>query len=507
MNNKKRILLCEFYQETNTFNPVPYTLDMFSDFRYAEGMDFYNKAKEVPDAAHGMIETIESMGGIVIPGISLMGWAGGVVADEVYDQLLNRTDFYICNSGKLDAVFVSCHGALCTESKEDATGAYIEYIRNKVGNDITIAISCDLHANITQCLLENTDIICGYNCYPHTDIYQTGARAAHFGVKRLNGEAINTATVMLPMLIPPSGYSTVEEPFKGIKEYGDSLVKQGLLMDYSIFVVQPWMDIKEIGCCVMAVAEEEAVAVKYADQIAERLFRIREEMVPKLFSVDEVFEIAEKTVDGKPIIIANPADSTNSGSIGDGVEAAVRLKQCDSHIKMGCVVKDDEVVEQAFEVGTGNSAYFNVGAKYTVGMGKAFCGEGNVVSLHDGSFIAEGPENRNVKFNMGPTAVLNFGNIDMIVCKSPSGNGDPQLFRHFGIEPTLYDVIEVKANSSFREPYSKFTDEFYYVDVYGASSANLKRFKWENLPHNMYPFDLPEDYVPEPAKIIRKKHS
>lgn len=143
----------------------------------------------------------------------------------------------------------------------------------------------------------------------------------------------------------------------------------------------------------------------------------------------------------------------------------------------------------------------------TNSMDKAFCGEGNVVSLHDGSFIAEGPENRNVKFNMGPTAVLNFGNIDMIVCKSPSGNGDPQLFRHFGIEPTLYDVIEVKANSSFREPYSKFTDEFYYVDVYGASSANLKRFKWENLPHNMYPFDLPEDYVPEPAKIIRKKHS
>ena len=501
MKDKKRILLCEFYQETNTFNPIPYSLDMFREFRYAEGKDFYDKAKCVPDAAHGMIETIESMGGEVVPGISLLGWAGGAVADDVYNLLLERTEYYIKTSGKLDAVFVSCHGALCTESIEDATGSYLEYIRDLIGEDIPIAISCDLHANITQQILKNANIVCGYNCYPHTDIYNTGVRAAALGMNLLNGDKIYTATVMLPMLIAPSGYSTVDGPFKEVKEYGDSLVNKGILVDYTTFIAQAWMDIKEIGCCIMTVAEDEDTAKKYADDLAERVFNIRDEMSPTLLTADEVFDLAEKNETGCPIVLANPADSTSSGSIGDSVEVAVCLKNRGGNLKLGCVVKDDEVVEQAFRVGIGAEADFNVGGKYTVGMGDKFSAKGRVVSLHDGSFRAEGPENRNVQFNIGETAVLNFGNIDMVVCKNPSGNGDPQLFRHFGIEPTLYDVVEVKANASFRVPYGKFTNEFYYGDLYGASSANLKKFEWKNLPSNMYPFDLEENYKLDCAKI------
>lgn len=501
MKNKKRILLCEFYQETNTFNPIPYTLDMFREFRYAEGSDFYEKAKKVPDAAHGMIEAIENMGGEVVPGISLLGWAGGAVDDKVYQLLQGRTEYYIKNSGKLDAVFVSCHGALSTISEEDATGAYLEYIRQLIGDDLPIVISCDLHANITQRVLKNANIVCGYNCYPHTDIYSTGVRAATLGMNLLNGELMYTATVMLPMLIPPSGYSTVEGPFKDVKEYGDTLVKSGILIDYSTFIVQAWMDIKEIGCCIMTVAKELNAAVKYADELAKRVFEMRDEMMPDLLTADEVFDLAEKNKKGRPIVLANPADSTNSGSIGDSVEAAVCLKKRDSKLRMSCVVKDDEAVEQAFQVGIGAEATFNIGGKYTVGMKDKFCEQGRVVSLHDGSFRAEGPENKNMQFNIGPTAVLNFGNIDMIVCKNPSGHGDPQLFRHFGIEPTLYDVVEVKANASFRVPYGVFTNQFYYGDLYGASSANLKKFKWNNLPNNMYPFDLDDNYKPEPAKI------
>lgn len=504
MGNKKRILLCEYYQETNTFNPVPYTLDMFRDFRYAEGEDFYEKAKKVPDAAHGMIETIEEMDGVVVPGISLLGWAGGAVDDEVYELLLERTKYYIQNSGQIDAVFVSCHGALSNVSEEDGTGAYLEYIREMVGADIPIAISCDLHANITQRILDNADIICGYNCYPHTDIYQTGVRAARLGMRMLNGDKIYTAVTTLPMLVPPSGYSTVEQPFKEMKDYGDSLVKQGTLLDYSNFIVQAWMDLKEIHCCVLTIADEESVALKYADEMAEHIFDMRDEMMPELNSIDEVFALAEDPQHAKPVILVNPADSTNSGSIGDGAEAAVCLKKRGSALKMSCVVKDDEVVDQAFKVGVGNTADFCIGGKYTVGMEDKFCGKGRVVSLHNGAFRAEGPENRNVQFNLGPTAVLNFDNIDIIVCKNPSGNGDPQLFRHFGIEPTMYDLIEVKANASFRVPYGKFTNEFYYVDLYGASSANLKRFKWKNLPGNLYPFDLSDNYRPEPAKIKGK---
>ena len=79
----------------------------------------------------------------------------------------------------------------------------------------------------------------------------------------------------------------------------------------------------------------------------------------------------------------------------------------------------------------------------------------------------------------------------------------PQLLRHFGIEPEFYDLVVVKANTSFKVPYSAFADEFYYADTPGAGASNLCYFKWKNLPKKFYPFDLPDDYIPEPSRVWR----
>ena len=99
------------------------------------------------------------------------------------------------------------------------------------------------------------------------------------------------------------------------------------------------------------------------------------------------------------------------------------------------------------------------------------------------------------------TAVVSFGNLDVILFETPCKTGDPQLFRHFGIEPSLYDLVVVKANTSFRVPYSKISDLIYVSDTPGAGASNMRQFKWKNLPKGMYPLDLPEDYKLPEAKI------
>ena len=101
------------------------------------------------------------------------------------------------------------------------------------------------------------------------------------------------------------------------------------------------------------------------------------------------------------------------------------------------------------------------------------------------------------------SAVISFGNIDIMVCEEPGASGDPQILRHFGIEPKLYDLIVVKANTSFKVPYSAFADDFCYADTPGAGASNLEYFDWKNLPKGFYPFDLPEDYELKKARIWR----
>ena len=41
--NKKRVLVCEFHQETDTFNPFPMALEHFAALRYAEGQEAYDR--------------------------------------------------------------------------------------------------------------------------------------------------------------------------------------------------------------------------------------------------------------------------------------------------------------------------------------------------------------------------------------------------------------------------------------------------------------------------------
>ena len=46
--NKKRVLVCEFHQETDTFNPFPMALEHFAALRYAEGQEAYDLCKKLP---------------------------------------------------------------------------------------------------------------------------------------------------------------------------------------------------------------------------------------------------------------------------------------------------------------------------------------------------------------------------------------------------------------------------------------------------------------------------
>ena len=505
MKSNRRVLVCEFHEETNTFNPVVMTLDGFKVVRYAEAQEAYDLCKELPCAFHGMMDAIEQNGGEVVPAVSLYGPSGGIVDEEVFELLCDKIKGYLDEARDVDAICVSLHGATCTTSREDACGDLLKYIRKIAGEQMVIAASCDLHANVTEQMLEAADIICGYQSYPHVDFYEAGYRAAELCMRKLSGKPVYMAATTIPMMVPPAGYTSLEGRFKEIMDTAKDLVKAGTLLDFTILQVQPWLDVKIIGSTIIAVADDEVTAIEHSKRLAELLFSNKDEFWPELLSVDEIIDRAESNVSGKPIILVDSADSPNGGAVGDGILPAIRLLERGSKLSAGMFVKDHEAVKKAFEVGVGNHAEFEVGAKYTPGMPGPLKAVGKVKSLHDGSFRQEGPAGKGFPCNVGLSAVISFGNIDVMVCEEPGASGDPQILRHFGIEPKLYDLIVVKANTSFRVPYSKFADEFCYADTPGAGASNLDFFEWKNRPEKFYPFDPLDDYEIDAPKNWRKK--
>ena len=503
MNDKKRVLICEFHQETNTFNPLPMKLEHFAALRYARGQEAYDLCKKLPCAFHGMIDAIEEAGGEAIPTVSLYGSLGGPVEDHILEILKDGVREALEEVGPVDAVCASLHGATCMVSEEDACGKFLTWLRQLVGENVVIAASFDLHANVTEAMLKSTDVIAGYQTYPHVDYYQTGYRAASLCMRKLASKPVYTAATIVPMMVPPSGFTTLLEPFKSVIDCGKTMVESGKLLDFTVFNVQPWLDISKIGSTVVAVADDPATAKECADILAEKFFANRDGYWPDLKPVDEILDRAESADTAKPVILVDASDSPNGGAPGDSVVVALRLLERNAKLKTGMFVKDPEAVEKAFQVGVGNTAEFTIGGKFSPGMPAPLKAKATVRSLHDGFFHQEGPSGRGFPNHIGKTAVVSIGQIDIMLCDTPTASGDPQLLRHFGIEPTLYDLIVVKANTSFRAAYGAFAGEIYYADTPGVCASNLKYFKWSNLPSPLYPFDLPETYQPEKAKLWR----
>ncbi len=494
---KKQILILEFRQETNTFNPIVTQLSDFNAGAACVGDEAFASRIRNKGAVCGAVDAFKEAGILPIPSVFMAAPSGGRVSDEAFNYLLEQVDIFVKNN-EFDAIFASLHGATCTETNDDACGTLLEQLRQLAGNK-PIAASFDLHANITEKVLQNIDIICGYQTYPHRDLYQAGNRAGKLCAEMLRGKSFTMASAAVPMLVPPAGYTSDEGSFCQLMSWGKELMDQDAILDFTVFPVQPWLDIPEIASRIVVIAQDANTAKEYANLLALRLVAIREEMQPELLSVDEIIDIAEKNEAGKPVVLSEFADSPNGGCVGDSPVVAMRLLQRDSKLRAALFVRDPAAVEKAFALGIGGKAVFSVGAGFTPDMPGPLVAEGTVCSLHDGYFTLEGPANRGIQGYIGPCAVVRFGSVDILLCNYGSHSGDPQLYRHFGIEPSLYDLIVVKANTSFRLPYGKISPLIYNADTPGAGAADLKRFHWKKLPAGMYPFQ--KDISPEAAKI------
>jgi len=493
---KKRVLVFEFHQETNDFNPITTPFERFQPKKIFEGEERFREVVLSKGMASGGVNAIWEADAEVIHTVFMHAPSGGRVDDEVYDYLSSRLKAYIAEAGEFDAVFAALHGCTASVSRDDACGDILEMLREQVGDKV-IAAAFDLHANITDKVLRNADVICGYQTYPHVDYYQTGHRAAQIGMELLAGKKFHMAAASVPVLLPPSGFTTLSKPFKDVVDKGHAMVEEGQIRDFTVFVVQPWLDVSDIQSRIVTMGEDAEKAKQCADVLAQMLLDMRDEAMPELYSVDEIIDIAEANETGKPVLLAESADSPNGGCVGDSPVVPLRLQERGSKLRTCLFIVDPKAVEYAWSLGVGATAEFSVGAAFTPGMPGPFKGKGTIRSLHDGYFRGW----KNSISYLGPSAVVSFGNIDILLCHQGAISGNPMIYRSFGMQPEHYDLVVVKANTSFRAPYAPISDLTYVADTIGAGAANLKRFTWKNLPKGMYPFDLPEGYTLDKATL------
>jgi len=485
-----KVLITEFRQESNSFNPQQSTLAFWQQNGIYHGADVRQHFAGQPCAVGGFLEVLDNSEyqPEVICGTVMSCQSGGVAEQAVMDHYLAQLIPQIAENLPLDGIFISYHGALVTTEYDDPEGEITRRVRELVGDSAVIAVATDLHAYISETLIDNCDVVLAYLTYPHIDYFETGARVARLGMKCLTEQHKPvTAWVPVPMVVPAASYSTLKGAFKEIIDFGNQLKNDEKIIDFSVYQMQPWLDISTANSSVVVVASSSSEATKYAQQLAQMLYDQRHAFSIELMPISEVVTRASHPDEKKPVILVDSADSCNAGAAGDNMSAAAQILISGTGLRAATVVNDEHAARQAHQLGVGKTAEFTLGASRDK-RSQTITVQAYVKSLHDGVFRQEGPAGRGMVQRIGATAVLSVGKLDIVVCEWMAGNGDPQLYRAHGIEPTLYDLVVVKASTSFRMAYEKLAGVIYEADTPGSASSNLKILPFEKLPKTLYPW-------------------
>ena len=89
------------------------------------------------------------------------------------------------------------------QTENDPEGRLLTAVRELLGPSTPLVASLDLHAVLTDTMVEQADLLVPFHTYPHVDQYQTGARAAACLLRMLDEPELKPVMVRLrlPMLV------------------------------------------------------------------------------------------------------------------------------------------------------------------------------------------------------------------------------------------------------------------------------------------------------------------
>src|SRR5947207_12264007 len=212
-----RVAVLGFSIECNKFAP-PATKAHFLARTYLEGEAILEEARRptptmLPETP-GFIAAIDAAGPWTPVGIVLaMSEPNGPVEHGFFEELLNTIERRLTAALPVDAVYFCAHGAAITTEEDDPEGVLFEQIRNIVGPDVPVVATFDLHANVSDRMVDTIDAFIGYRTNPHLDMRERGQEAAAALRELLAGTKTERVRIRLPIVPPTVTMLTAAGPY------------------------------------------------------------------------------------------------------------------------------------------------------------------------------------------------------------------------------------------------------------------------------------------------------
>lgn len=485
-----RIAIGGFQHETNTFAPSKATFD---DFQRDGGWPGLRRSGEILDTMvarnvpiAGFIAQMRGTRHQLVPTV----WAATEPSAHVTRDAYERIAIMIVDAirdARPDAVYLDLHGAMVAEHLDDGEGELLERVRRVVGPHAPIVASLDLHANVTRRMLECADALIAYRTYPHVDMADTGARAAHLLAQRADGMPRPVvAARRIPFLIPLHAQCTDLEPARSLYAALAALESRDV-PTLSLTPGFPAADFPECGPVVFAYGHGAGAAGAAADALA-RLVEAQEPQfdLPVLgpeAAVRQAMQLAQRAT--RPVVIADTQDNPGAGGNSDTTGMLRALLACGAQRAALGLIVDPAAAQAAHAAGVGRSITIGLGGRSGITGDAPLAATFLVEALSDGLVQCNGAFARGATMVLGPSACLVIDGVRVVVSSRKTQLADQALYRFAGIEPTEQAILVNKSSVHFRADFTRIAHEILIAAAPGPMIADPGEFSWTRLAPGM----------------------
>lgn len=473
-----KAIVAQFIFESNTFNPDEAELALFTQGGVWCVGEFAVRrwASHTPSQLSGSLDVLEAAGWTTAPVLAIMcGSPAGRLSRTCFSQIRSEFAAALRASMPADVMLLHLHGSACAAGEDDVEGNLLELVRRELSFQGAIVVSLDLHANITRRMLQNATSVTAYRTMPHTDFVATGHRAAHLAMHDTQTWTFTLAKIAA--LIPPTDTSDKEGRFASILSHCRRLETSAGIKDISVFPVQPWLDIPELGSSVIITGGDLSTARKVALELAGIWYAQRNEWATGIQPWDKIKKCLYQK-HAIPWILVDSADATTGGSPGHSAELLRQLLPINRDLP-GTVllwVVDPASVQAAER----NSTHFTIGEQLI-----EFTAD--VQWTGEGRFTVRGRSYTDQVFSMGAAAVLKAGQLCVVVSTAPSIGADPAFYECLGLDPDKALAVHTKSLAGWKAGYSAYQSRGLVFDGAGCTTLNFERLPYNNRHRDIFP--------------------
>lgn len=495
MTRKRRVVVGQFLLEANTFSPLRYDLSAFEPAGlYLDGG--FGRS-DLPDDEFGTAWDVFSQAGFdVVPTVRAWAGAGPQLTAGAFEKILNGIVEPLTSD--LAGVFLSLHGASAAEGVDDPEGEILEQVRVRVGPDVPIAVSLDCHAGITKRMVDNADALTAYRTVPHVDLHRTGRQAADLLVGAIDGTVRPTTGLATVAMIAPADRQRNDfEPFGSLMRACTEAETRPGVLAVAFFPSHPWRDVASLSWSVTCTTDGDRVlATDVASEVAEQVWQARYELAGAQ-RPDITAALGTALAGPPPFVIADAGDSPTGGSPGDSTEL-LRAAAPHGDRSILLTIRDPDAARSCLAAGVGATVQVMLGHGAAGTYNEATPVTATVTSIPDGSFTYTGSLAAGKKGALGYAAVLEFGEIRIVVHSETVMLIDPVPYEAAGLEPAAAGVIQAKSHVSYREGFARITDRSVVANTPGPTAADLRLLPYRRRPSPLFPFE--DDVRPSPIR-------